>query len=59
LINLDPAVQKLPFNPKIDIRKKFGYKEVMKKYKLGPNGAIMTALNLFSSQMIKTIEEIE
>ena len=31
----------------------------MKKYKLGPNGAIMTSLNLFSSQMLKTIEEIE
>jgi len=31
----------------------------MKTYELGPNGAIMTSLNLFASQMGKTIEEIE
>ena len=30
LINLDPACYKLPYKPKIDIRKKFGYKKVMK-----------------------------
>lgn len=59
LINLDPACAQLPYTPRIDIRDKYNYRDVMKTYKLGPNGAIMTSLNLFSSQMLKTVEEIE
>jgi len=31
----------------------------MKEYKLGPNGAILTALNLFTSQPEKIIHKIE
>uniref|UniRef100_A0A6G3MHF1 GPN-loop GTPase n=1 Tax=Henneguya salminicola TaxID=69463 RepID=A0A6G3MHF1_HENSL len=59
-INLDPAVLNLPYKPNIDIRDIINYKEVMRKYKLGPNGAIVTSLNLFSTkinEVIKTIEE--
>lgn len=33
-----------------DIRDTVNYKEVMKQYKLGPNGAIVTSLNLFSTK---------
>jgi GPN-loop GTPase len=50
LLNLDPAVRYLPFTPNIDIRDTVNYKEVMKQYGLGPNGAIMTSLNLFSTR---------
>lgn len=46
-INLDPAV----INPKmpltLDIRDTVDYKEIMKKYNLGPNGCTNTCLNLF------------
>ena len=34
----------------IDIRDTVKYKDVMREYGLGPNGAIMTALNLFTTQ---------
>lgn len=35
------------------------YKEVMKQYKLGPNGAIVTSLNLFSTKFLEVIKFIE
>jgi hypothetical protein len=33
--------------------------QVMKDHQLGPNGAILTALNLFTSQPEKIIAQIE
>ncbi|KAF7730575.1 GPN-loop GTPase 1 [Apophysomyces ossiformis] len=50
VLNLDPAVGSLPFTANIDIRDTVNYKEVMKQYNLGPNGGIMTALNLFTTK---------
>merc|ERR1712166_813702 len=49
LINLDPAVLEVPFNASIDIRDTVNYKQVMKQYSLGPNGGILTSLNLLAS----------
>uniref|UniRef100_A0A8B9ISK5 GPN-loop GTPase n=1 Tax=Amazona collaria TaxID=241587 RepID=A0A8B9ISK5_9PSIT len=50
VINLDPAVHDLPFPANIDIRDTVKYKEVMKQYGLGPNGGIVTSLNLFATR---------
>jgi len=50
IINLDPAVNEVPFPVNIDIQDTVKYKEVMKQYGLGPNGGIMTALNLFTTK---------
>ncbi|KAL0252000.1 hypothetical protein GEMRC1_001212 [Eukaryota sp. GEM-RC1] len=58
LINLDPAVLKVPFTPNIDIRDTVDYKAVMKEYHLGPNGAIMTSLNLFSTKFDQVLDLI-
>ena len=41
ILNLDPAVHSLPYEPNIDIRDTVNYKEVMKQYQLGPNGGIL------------------
>ena len=49
-VNMDPAVRTVPFAAGIDIRDTVDYKEVMKQYNLGPNGGIMTALNLFATR---------
>ena len=49
-INLDPAVKHLGYQPFLDIRQTHDYKKVMDEQRLGPNGAILTALNLFSAQ---------
>ncbi len=51
VLNLDPAVLSVPFEPNIDIRDSINYKEVMKQYNLGPNGGILTSLNLFSTKI--------
>ena len=50
LINLDPAVLDTPFGANIDIKDTVNYHEVMKQYQLGPNGGILTALNLFATR---------
>ncbi|KAF3546915.1 hypothetical protein DY000_02009738, partial [Brassica cretica] len=51
VLNLVPAVMSLPFGANIDIRDTVRYKEVMKQYNLGPNGGIMTSLNLFATKL--------
>lgn len=59
VINLDPAVFKVPFPTNIDIRDSVKYKKVMENYNLGPNGAIMTSLNLFATKIDQVIGLIE
>ncbi|KAI0771449.1 XPA-binding protein 1 [Irpex lacteus] len=56
VINLDPAVTWLPFEPNIDIRDTVDYKQVMKQYNLGPNGGILTALNLFTTKFDQVLD---
>ncbi|KAL6703989.1 hypothetical protein ACN47E_008840 [Coniothyrium glycines] len=59
IINLDPAVHHVPFTPNIDIRDSVNYKEVMKQFNLGPNGGILTSLNLFSTKIDQVIGLLE
>ena len=35
------------------------YKEVMKQYGLGPNGGIMTSLNLFATRFDQAMQFVE
>lgn len=58
-VNLDPAVRTVPFSANIDIRDTVDYKEVMKQYGLGPNGAILTSLNLFATRFDQVIGILE
>ncbi|EKX74328.1 ATP binding protein family member protein [Theileria equi strain WA] len=58
-INLDPAVVKVHYKPNIDIRDSIDYRDIMKKYNLGPNGAIMTSLNLFVTRFDKILEILD
>ncbi|GAA5882395.1 hypothetical protein JCM3774_004296 [Rhodotorula dairenensis] len=59
VLNLDPAVIHLPFEANIDIRDTVDYAEVMKQYNLGPNGGIMTALNLFTTKFDQVLAHVE
>lgn len=59
VINLDPAVLNVPFESNIDIRDSVNYKEVMKQYNLGPNGGILTSLNLFSTKVDQILKLLE
>lgn len=59
VLNLDPAVRSVPFESNIDIRDSVNYKEVMKQYNLGPNGGIITSLNLFSTKIDQVMGILE
>ncbi|KAL8129223.1 hypothetical protein V2J09_018378 [Rumex salicifolius] len=59
VMNLDPAVMTLPFAANIDIRDTVNYKEVMKQFNLGPNGGILTSLNLFATKFDEVVSVIE
>lgn len=59
VVNLDPAVLNVPFDSNIDIRDSVNYKEVMKQYNLGPNGGIITSLNLFATKIDQILALLE
>jgi len=56
VVNLDPACRELPYPVNIDIRDTVNYKQVMKQYQLGPNGGIVTSLNLFATKFDQVLE---
>jgi GTPase SAR1 family protein len=58
-LNLDPATLAVPFGASIDIRDTIDYKQVMKQHNLGPNGAIMTSLNLFATKFDQVLGILE
>jgi GTPase SAR1 family protein len=58
VINLDPGVITLPYTPDIDIRDRINIVELMDKYQLGPNGALIMAADLIAGQVDKLNEEI-
>ncbi|MDT7891795.1 MAG: ATP/GTP-binding protein [Thermoproteota archaeon] len=45
-VNLDPGAEVLSYEPVVDIRNHITLEEVMQKYKLGPNGALIVATDL-------------
>jgi len=59
VINLDPATRSLPYPANIDIRDTINYKLVMSEYGLGPNGAIMTSLNLLCTRLNQVMDILE
>ncbi|KAK4855843.1 hypothetical protein QYF36_011608 [Acer negundo] len=59
VMNLDPAIMTLPYGANIDIRDTVRYKEVMKQFNLGPNGGILTSLNLFATKFDEVVSLIE
>ena len=59
IVNLDPAVRELPFDARVDIRDAVSYRGLMEEQGLGPNGAIVTAVNLFATSFDQVIELCE
>lgn len=58
-VNLDPGVLTLPYVPDIDIRDYIDIKELMEKYRLGPNGALVMAADLIAEEAERLGREIE
>lgn len=59
ILNLDPGVEKLPYEPDIDVRDWINLKEVMKTHGLGPNGAQVAACDLIALQGKKLEDALE
>ncbi|MGC8936438.1 MAG: ATP/GTP-binding protein [Candidatus Methanomethylicaceae archaeon] len=57
-INLDPGVETLPFAPSFDIRKIITVDEVMRKEKLGPNGALIRAAEIMEARLFEIVEAV-
>ena len=56
VINLDPAAEKFGYNCDIDIRELINVNDVMKKLKLGPNGALLYCME-YLGQHIDWLED--
>ena len=58
-VNLDPAVVRLPYSPAIDVREYVFYDEIVEKYQLGPNGAIIACMDQIALKIDDIIKEID
>ncbi len=58
-VNLDPAAEWLPYEPDVDARNYVEARDVMVKYKLGPNGALIASVDLLVNHVDRIREEIE
>ena len=59
VVNLDPAVERLPYKPDVDVRDYVDARELMKQLGLGPNGALIAAIDALSLKIEELVEEIE
>lgn len=58
-VNLDPAVEKLPYIPDVDTREYVSYWEVMESLGLGPNGALIVTIDKLLEVLDDLVDEIE
>lgn len=59
IVNLDPGASILPYSPDIDVRDYVDIGDLMEKYRLGPNGALVMAADLIADQVEKISKEVE
>jgi hypothetical protein len=58
-VNLDPGALNLPYVPDVDVRDYVILSDIMEKYKLGPNGALLVAADLIATKIGKIREDVE
>jgi len=58
-VNLDPGVLKLPYSPDVDIRNYVDVGNLMEKYGLGPNGALILAADLIADEIENVAKDID
>ncbi len=61
ILNLDPGVESIPYTCDIDVRDYVDLISIMKKYDLGPNGALIMAYDLIASKLDeiqKAVDEV-
>jgi GTPase SAR1 family protein len=58
-VNLDPGVVKLPYEPDVDVRETIDLQDIMERYSLGPNGALILAADMVATNLRKIQDEID
>jgi GTPase SAR1 family protein len=58
VLNLDPAVENIPYSPDIDVRDFVDTLSIMQQYDLGPNGAIVMATDLIASNVDQIKDQV-
>lgn len=58
-VNLDPAVQKIPYTCEVDVREYIDMQEVVDMYELGPNGAMVHANDIIAQSFQDIKEDID
>ncbi|MEM2856533.1 MAG: ATP/GTP-binding protein [Candidatus Nitrosocaldaceae archaeon] len=59
ILNLDPGAISLPYEPDVDVRAYIDIEEIMNRYSLGPNGALIMASDMISSKLDELQKEID
>lgn len=59
IVNLDPGVSSLPYQPDVDVRDYVNVDNLMDEYRLGPNGALIMASDLVADEIEKISKEVE
>lgn len=59
LVNLDPGVLSLPYRADFDVRKVFTVEEIMREKGLGPNGAILEAMERLANLSLPSFEDAD
>jgi len=58
-VNLDPGARSLPYEPDADVRSVIDIDELMERHGLGPNGALMLAVDLTAARLREIVEPID
>lgn len=58
-VNLDPGAEFLPYQPDVDVRTMVDIHEIMDRYELGPNGALIFASDMISTKLDEIQEQVE
>lgn len=58
-MNLDPGVVNLPYEPEVDVRETIDLQDIMTKYSLGPNGALILAADMVATGLARIQEEVD
>lgn len=59
IVNLDPGVLDLGYKPDFDVRSWFTIERIMHEKKLGPNGAILEAMNRLARMKLPSFKNID
>ena len=56
---MDPGALKLPYQPDVDVRNYVEVGDIMEKYGLGPNGALVMAADLIADEIENLTRDID